>query len=268
MTMVSAQFPVSLRDEIARNAQAYDRSLSQPCARRRGSTWRRLFNEGPPPPRKPRTCHDGSRRRPRERCGRPCGRPPGERRMTYLIATSTFLDPTDNQPVIAGATVVAPEAAVVRLHPERFRPIERGNLGMPGGGLERVGGVTGFQPGGDQASPPGRRPGSRGRGLAVRPVPAPSRRRLDRGGSRHPLDRTIRHPRRGLSERSLGGDGGGSQRGLSAPCTCSVIGTHTQSPARSCPACRTRKPGRARWIRSPGTPTSRCWSRPPRSWVG
>lgn len=26
--MVSAQFPVSLRDEIARNAQAYDRSLS------------------------------------------------------------------------------------------------------------------------------------------------------------------------------------------------------------------------------------------------
>lgn len=64
--------------------------------------------------------------------------------MTYLIATSTFLDPTDNQPVIAGATVVAPEAAVVRLHPERFRPIERGNLGMLGGGLERVGGVTGF----------------------------------------------------------------------------------------------------------------------------
>ena len=64
--------------------------------------------------------------------------------MTYLIAPTTFLDPTDNQPVIAGATVVAPEAAVVRLHPERFRPIERGNLGMPGGGLERVGGVTGF----------------------------------------------------------------------------------------------------------------------------
>ena len=92
--------------------------------------------------------------------------------MTHLIATSTFLDPTDNQPVIAGATVVAPEAAVVRLHPERFRPIERGNLGMLGGGLERVGGVTGFQPGGDQASPPGRRPGGRGRGLAVRPVPA------------------------------------------------------------------------------------------------
>ena len=28
MTMVSAQFPVSLRDEIARNAQAHDRSLS------------------------------------------------------------------------------------------------------------------------------------------------------------------------------------------------------------------------------------------------
>ena len=157
MTMVSAQFPVSLRDEIARNAQAYDRSLSQPCARRRGSTWRRLFNEGPPPPRKPRTCHDGSRRRPRERCGRPCGRPPGERRMTYLIATSTFLDPTDNQPVIAGATVVAPEAAVVRLHPERFRPIERGNLGMPGGGLERVGGVTGFHRAGIRQRAPSRK---------------------------------------------------------------------------------------------------------------
>ena len=110
--------------------------------------------------------------------------------MTYLIATSTFLDRTDNQPVIAGATVVAPEAAVVRLHPERFHPIERGNLGMPGGGLERVA-VEPGQPGGDQASLLGRRPGGRGRGSAVRPVPA----RADGDWTevvRHPLDRTIR----------------------------------------------------------------------------
>ena len=266
--MVSAQFPVSLRDEIARNAQAYDRSLSQPCARRRGSTWRRLFNEGPPPPRKPRTCHDGSRRRPRERCGRPCGRPPGERRMTYLIATSTFLDPTDNQPVIAGATVVAPEAAVVRLHPERFRPDRAGELGDAGRrarARRRRDRVPTGRGSGEPTGTPARR--SRPR-VGCSASTGPSLRRLDRGGSRHPLDRTIRHPRRGLSERSLGGDGGGSHRGLSAPCTCSVIGTHTQSPARSCPACRTRKPGRARWIRSPGTPASRCWSRPPRSWVG
>jgi hypothetical protein len=45
--------------------------------------------------------------------------------MRY-VATQTFVDPTDGQPVYAGMTYCSPEADVVRMFPHRFRAVERG----------------------------------------------------------------------------------------------------------------------------------------------
>jgi hypothetical protein len=81
--------------------------------------------------------------------------------MSYFVATSSFLDPTDNQPVIAGRTVVAPEADCYRLRPQAFKPVERGSLGMLGGEVTRVGGVTGFHRAGRQRTPSRQRPALR-----------------------------------------------------------------------------------------------------------
>jgi hypothetical protein len=57
-----------------------------------------------------------------------------------LVATKSFVDPTDGQPITAGSTYVAEVADVARMFPENFKPA----TGRGSGPITRVGGTVEF----------------------------------------------------------------------------------------------------------------------------
>jgi hypothetical protein len=58
----------------------------------------------------------------------------------YFVATEDFIDETDGSAIKKGVTFVSAEADVYRLHPERFKPVERAAC-VPGL-ITRVGGMA------------------------------------------------------------------------------------------------------------------------------
>jgi hypothetical protein len=65
-----------------------------------------------------------------------------------LVATRSFVDPTDGQPIEAGLTHVAPSADVARMFPESFKPASSRRSGP----IIRDGGSVALV---DPRSPPG-----------------------------------------------------------------------------------------------------------------